>query len=56
MAALFVLGFVVVWYFTSFWLALALTLIGVAVVHKPDLVYVAIGLALLYAVLAQMFG
>lgn len=56
MTALFVLGFVVLWYFTGFWLALALTLIGVATVHKPDLVYAAIGLGLLYAALIFLFG
>ena len=48
MPALFVIGFFVLWYFTGFWLALGLTILGVIVVFKPDLVYAAIGLGLLY--------
>ena len=55
MPALFVIGFIVLWYFFGFWLALGLTILGVIVVFKPDLVFAAIGLGLLYVlVLAIM--
>lgn len=45
---LFAVGFVVLWYFLGFWSAVVLTLISIAVMVKPDLVYAGIGLGLLY--------
>jgi len=56
MPFLFVLLFAVLWYFIGFWLALAVTLIGITAVVKPDLVFVAIGLGLLAVLAIAVFG
>ena len=56
MPFLFVILFAVLWYFLGFWLAVAFTLIGIAAVFKPDLIFVAIGLGLLAVFAIAVFG
>jgi len=53
---LFCIGFVVLWYFAGFWIALGLTLFGIVAVYKPDLIFAAIGLGLLYVCVLVLLG